>query len=696
MRLRNQLLALSLLTLLLPWAGWQLVQELENFLREGEENALLASARTIARALPPEFQTDLQPARGRILPLRQLTTEPILDGYMTDWPEVGKSLEFAAAGGMLKLDVLAGRYRSRAFLLLKVTDPGDIQATTFNTGLDNKGQDNKGMGAAGQRAGLMLYIQSKRGQHGFMIATEAPGPLTVFSQGDRAKRLEAAWMDVATGYQVELSLPADVERISVGAVAPAFTMQGLSAERFAGTLRGRQPGQWLQLAGRDDAVARWMSDVVPTQSRAWLLQAGGWVMADSGPLLTPEKSELTWVQRIIYQVVAPVDMPLREPLPEWPIRFESDAVERAIEGGDGTQWSRDPDSAVVYNLVAVPVFSGSEASGAVVSGAVVSGVVVMEASSDGLLLMTNRALGRLLFITLLVVVVLAAGLWLFASRLSLRVQKLSAAVNRAMDDAGQLPALPQTAAGDELGELARNTEKLLRAVAEYTGYLHKLAGRLSHELKTPIAITRSSLENLAENLSGQALDPQAQQYLSRAREGLDRQAAIVRAMSEAQRLEGSVKTADWDEIDLGAMLGHCVDGYRSVYPKRTIRLNLPADSSRCELRCAPELIAQALDKLVDNAVTLSAHDCAIVITLKCEQGDCLISVVNSGTRLPDVLHEQLFDSLVSHRETGSGGQHLGLGLYIVRLVAEAHGGKVSAHNLPDDTGVEFIIRLPAA
>ena len=66
MRLRNQLLALSLLTLLLPLAGWQLLQELENFLREGEETALLASARTIARTLPQEFQTDLQLARGRI------------------------------------------------------------------------------------------------------------------------------------------------------------------------------------------------------------------------------------------------------------------------------------------------------------------------------------------------------------------------------------------------------------------------------------------------------------------------------------------------------------------------------------------------------------------------------------------------------------------------------------------------------
>jgi len=286
--------------------------------------------------------------------------------------------------------------------------------------------------------------------------------------------------------------------------------------------------------------------------------------------------------------------------------------------------------------------------------------------------------------------VLAAGLWLFASRLSTRVQKLSGAVNLAMDAAGQLPKLPQTTSADELGDLARNTEKLLRAVAEYTAYLQKLAGRLSHELKTPIAITRSSLENLASY----DLDPQAQQYLARAREGLDRQAAIVRAMSEAQRLEGSVKAADWDTINPGEMLGHLVDGYRAVHPARTIKLNVSAHG--CSLRCAPELLAQALDKLVDNAISLTTADCVIEVSLRDSDGDCLISVANSGTRLPDVLHEQLFDSLVSLREKSSGSQHLGLGLHIVRLVADAHGGNVSAHNLADDAGVEFIIRLPHA
>ena len=676
MRLRNQLLALSLLTLLLPWSGWKLVQELENFLREAEENALLASAQTLSQALPLEYLQELKLTRGQVLPLRQLASEAIIDGYITDWPESDQGLVFESPRGDLRLDVLAGRYDTHFFLALKVTDPGDVKATTFNSGT----------GDAGQRAGIVLYTQSKRGQHSYLVATEAPGPLTVDSQGKNGTRLEAAWMDDADGYKLELGLPGDVERISVGAVAPAFTMHGISSERYAGTLNGRQQGEWLELVSRDDGAAHWLAKMVSEQSRAWLVQLDGWVVADSGPVAEQVNSELTWAQRVLYQAVADSRMRVREDPPLWPVRFSTDVISDALAGSKHTLWNRDADSAAVYNLVAVPVFA--DGSNGAETPLKIIGAVVLETRSEGLLLMTNRALGRFSLVALLLVVILAAGLWLFASRLSRRVQKLSAAVSRAMDDAGQAPDLPLTTSADEVGELARNTEKLLRAVAEYTNYLQKLAGRLSHELKTPIAITRSSLENLAS----QDLDATSRQYLQRAQEGLDRQAAIVSAMSEAQRLEGSVRTADWEVINIGDMLGHSVDGYRSVHPTRTIKLALPEQA--CELRCAPDLLAQALDKLVDNAVSLSAEQCEIRISLRRDEGHCFISVANSGSRLPGILHDQLFDSLVSLRDKRVSGQHLGLGLHIVKLVTDAHGGKVSARNLPDDQGVEFTIRLP--
>ncbi len=679
MRLKNQLLALSLLTLLLPLSGWKLVQELENFLRQAEENALLLSAQTLTQVLPLEYQAELKLTRGQALPLRQLSMEPIVDGYITDWPETDQNLSFESPGGQLKLDLLAGRYTSHFYIAVRVTDPGDVRATAFNTDTSD----------VNERAGVMLYIQSKRGQFSYMISTEAPGPFTVDSLGGNGIRLNAAWMEDAEGYTIELSLPGDVERISIGAVAPAFTMRGVSFERYAGTLNGRQQGQWLELVSRSDDVSRWLARTVPENTRAWLVQTDGWVIADSGPQ-DADNSELTWVERMLYQAVADSDMPLRQSPSLWPVRFEADVINTALQGKNETLWNRDAESASVYNLVAVPVFdteltgigSDNKAMGKAM------GAMVLEARSEGLLLMTNRALGRFSMIALLLVVVLAAGLWLFASRLSHRVQRLSSAVSRAMVNSDRVSDLPMTTSADELGDLARNTEKLLRAVAEYTDYLQKLAGRLSHELKTPIAITRSSLENLASS----DIDPSARQYLLRATEGLDRQAAIVSAMSEAQRLEGSVKTADWARINLGQMLSHSVDAYRSVNTSRTINLNLPTES--CELRCAPDLIAQALDKLVDNAISLSAEDCEINISLRHEESAWLICVANSGTRLPDVLHERLFDSLVSLRGHQAGGQHLGLGLHIVRLVAQAHGGNVSARNLPDDEGVEFTIRLP--
>ena len=675
MRLRTQLLALSLLTLLLPWSGWKLVQELENFLRQAEENALLVTAQTLTRVLPVQYQAELKLARGQALPLRQLTMEPIADGYINDWPEVNQNLSFESSAGQLKLELLAGRFGAHFYLALKVTDPGDISATAFNTRTSD----------ISERAGVMLFVQSKRGQFSYMVSTEAPGPFTVDSQGGRGTRLNAAWMDDADGYTVELSLPGDVERISIGAVAPAFTMKGVSFERYAGTLDGRQQGQWLELVSRDDGASRWLTKKVPENTRAWLVQNDAWVVADSGPAETSH-SELTWAKRMLYQAVADSDMDVRQEHALWPVRIQSEAINTALQGGNGTLWSRDTDSAAVYSLVAIPVFDTEISSG--IPDDKPTGALVLEARSEGLLLMTNRALGRFSMIALLLVVVLAAGLWLFASRLSHRVQRLSGAVSRAMDHSGKVPDLPQTTSADELGELARNTEKLLRAVAEYTNYLQKLAGRLSHELKTPIAITRSSLENLAS----QHLDPDARQYLSRAQEGLDRQTAIVSAMSEAQRLEGSVRTADWDIIDLDEMLTHSVDAYRSVNPGRTINLNLPGGD--CKIRCAPDLIAQALDKLVDNAISLSDDNCELAISLRKTEGAWLICVANSGTRLPDVLHDQLFDSLVSLRDKRNGSQHLGLGLHIVRLVAEAHGGKVSACNLADDKGVEFTMRLP--
>ena len=69
---------------------------------------------------------------------------------------------------------------------------------------------------------------------------------------------------------------------------------------------------------------------------------------------------------------------------------------------------------------------------------------------------------------------------------------------------------------------------------------------------------------------------------------------------------------------------------------------------------------------------------------------------NEGPRLPEGMRERLFDSMVSIRpESGGEVPHLGLGLYIVRLIAEFHGGSVRADDRADGRGVVVTVLLPA-
>jgi len=105
----------------------------------------------------------------------------------------------------------------------------------------------------------------------------------------------------------------------------------------------------------------------------------------------------------------------------------------------------------------------------------------------------------------------------------------------------------------------------------------------------------------------------------------------------------------------------------------------------------PELIAQSLDKIVDNAVEFSTT--RRVVACLCKEDDmALLTVRNEGPILPLDDHESLFESMVSFREPG--GEHLGLGLYVAKTIVEYHGGGISLKNTGDGSGVVATVRLP--
>ena len=165
--------------------------------------------------------------------------------------------------------------------------------------------------------------------------------------------------------------------------------------------------------------------------------------------------------------------------------------------------------------------------------------------------------------------------------------------------------------------------------------------------------------------------------------------AIVRGFS----IECDVlASADGEDMDLAQVVRGCAEAYRSLAAPRRLDCEIP--DRPVPMYGAPELIAQALDKLFDNALSFTPPDGWIRIALEAgEVGSARVLVANKGPHLPDEMQGQLFDSLVSVRGTGAraGTPHLGLGLYVVRLVAELHQGKVSGRN--GEAGVTFEMDL---
>jgi signal transduction histidine kinase len=291
--------------------------------------------------------------------------------------------------------------------------------------------------------------------------------------------------------------------------------------------------------------------------------------------------------------------------------------------------------------------------------------------------------------TLFASLLVAFGLLSYATLLSFRVRRLARAAETALTPEGEIhPAMPGRGAGDEIGDLARSFTDLLNRLREYTEYLTTLKAKLAHELRTPLAVVSTSLDNLERESHESHLSP----YLSRLREGTDRLDAILGAMSEATLIEQAVTNTELDTFSLSAVITSCVDAYRDVYSDRVFEL--VDRTTESNVLGSADLIAQMLDKLIDNAVSFSPSASSITVTLTTNEKEIGLRVTNTGPLLPESMRNQLFDSLVSVRKERGQRRHLGLGLYIVALIVKFHRGRIHAENLPDGSGVRFNIELP--
>jgi two-component system sensor histidine kinase ChvG len=696
-RLRTKLLLLALTTLALPWAGCQYAREMETVLRESEQQSLLAVTTTIAgslkggqellfrgESLPTDGVEDAD-GDGRDITPMVLSGAPLIDGRADEWDLDNRNLVRVAGPGGDSLRLLAATHERWLFLALLVRD----DRLVFD-GADLRPLD---MANIGDRIWL-AFDDRRGGQQQLFFSGAGVGRMRARrietreygrEEAVEESRISAVWQRSRDGYVLEISVPLSLVGQHFGVLVDDRDRRGATRNSY-GTL---DPSD-LRATGRLIAASPYLADHLRQFSQPGVeltvASATGAVLTRiDAPALPGDYTRLRGFLPRMYRLLLDGDLIPRTVSQAERQRSAEQLTQRVARGKPETAFFAGRYENSVIVAAAAPIFAAD--------GKRVIGVIQLAQTADRWLTLRDRALTRLLNLTLFVTLFAVLAAFWFAGRMTLRISRLGAAAETALSREGSVARLlPEAEAKDELGDLSRSFSSLLGRLDEYTGYLRTLAGKLAHEIRTPNTIIRSSLENLESEVNeGNAATDTARVYVARAREGSERLGAILTAMGAATRVEEAIRHSERQRFDLVALVREAVAAYGSAFPAHRFACQIPDEP--VELVGAPDLIVQMLDKLIDNAADFTAEGGTITVSVSSGPGYGEISVANPGPPLPPEAATRLFESLWQSRAEGDKRPHFGLGLYIVRLIAEFHGGSASAANLPGDAGAIFTVRL---
>ncbi len=678
--LRKKLALVSLLILLVPWVGIRYIQAIENYLQQSLLDNLSHYTQLVASGLNQQVELIPTFPSGEAVYALPLQKQIQLDGYPSDWTvydDYRKKLDLAAAVAETVVNegeqptFLTGLYENSLYLYIAIPDRQIVyrqQDILFGSG------DTSQPGYPGKKNSIVdsvqLILDSNEKKRDLIIETEAPGSVTVrdVNTGVWESRIKGIWRerDNSAGYQIELKIPMSYVsnglNISVNNVGEEQSSHYRLSENES-----------IPVLSSPTNLTRLFSEfsMIPGR-RVWLLDNDGRVLVKSGSLIT--QGELTPVNPLFAWLLEP-EM-IADP---WKgrTRFERDDIQNALAGkNDSRRLAANSGESIILSS-AWPVKKDQETIA----------VLLIEESTAAIQIMQRSALSELLNLSLLVFLLLSVALIGFAGRLATRIRRLRDLTDRSIDKHGRVTAnIPAVKKGDELDDLASYVSGMLQRLRQYNEYLEKLASRLSHELRTPIAVVRSSLENMQLT----ELSTDNMETMKRADNGIMRLQTILNRMGEASRLEQSIADSDLESFEFQEFLQNMVSGYNSVYVSQ--EFNLSASSG--EILGSKDLLAQCLDKLVSNAVSFAADDSSIEISAEKNKKYWSLSVINQGPLLPENMEKQLFQSMVSVRDKKDKNDepHMGLGLHIVRLITEFHNGEVAAYNL--EYGVCFVVKIP--
>lgn len=229
------------------------------------------------------------------------------------------------------------------------------------------------------------------------------------------------------------------------------------------------------------------------------------------------------------------------------------------------------------------------------------------------------------------------------------------------------------------------------AMKRQSEFEQQLMGIVSHDLRNPL-----SAIHLAANvlLRREHPDDRTKKSLERIVTSTDRATRLVRDLLDftQARLGGGIRVS-LAPVDLGGLLRSVIEEVQLSYPERTFELSQNGDG---HVTWDADRIAQVITNLAANAAKYSPASSAIRLSFETDTEADLVTlrVHNTGSIISEAALQRLFVPFERGRGTGSeSDRSIGLGLYIVRQIANAHGGSVSARSNAE-SGTEFSVCLP--
>lgn len=243
---------------------------------------------------------------------------------------------------------------------------------------------------------------------------------------------------------------------------------------------------------------------------------------------------------------------------------------------------------------------------------------------------------------------------------------------------------------DEVGDLARAFNDLLDALDERRRANEAVAADLVHELKNPVAAIRACAESLEKGGVDEKKAARLAKILADSSGRLD---ALVSQFLELARAEAGMPNERRTEVDMGALARGIVSSVEPAFPDVTFAVEAEEDANVIGV---PPRLDSVVRNLVDNAASFSGEGARVRVDVRRDGDRVVVEVTDDGPGIAEDDLARVFDRFFTTRSGAARGKRgTGLGLALVKAVAEAHGGEASARGAPG-RGAIFRVALPAA